>query len=61
MNDQDYQSLLGALTCIGDPTTDPNVRFQAEQFMENFKESDSSVDYILYILGNINDGIQKFL
>lgn len=56
MNEQVYQGLLNALGCISNPMTDANVRKAAEDHVENFKESDDSVDYALHILTVSNPG-----
>lgn len=61
MNEQVYQGLLNALGCINNPMTDPNVRKAAEENVENFKESDDSVEYALHILTVNNPGILFFV
>lgn len=54
MNEEVYRGLLNALGCISNPMTDPNMRKQAEDYVEHFKETDDSVDYALHIL-TVND------
>lgn len=61
MNEQVYQGLLNALGCINNPMTDPNVRKTAEENVENFKESDDSIEYALHILTVNNPGIFFFV
>lgn len=56
MNEQVYQGLLNALSCINNPMTEANMRKAAEDYVEDFKESDDSVDYALSILTSDNTG-----
>lgn len=57
MNEQVYEGLLNALSCINNPMTDANVRRAAEEYVEEFKERDDSADYALHILTSVNPGV----
>lgn len=52
MDPQVYQNIIGALNCIANPQSPPEMRALAEQKVTEFQEADFSIDYAMTILVN---------
>ena len=52
MDPQVYQNIIGALSCIANPQSPPEMRALAEQKVTEFQEADYSIDYAMTILVN---------
>ena len=52
MDPQVYQNIIGALSCIANPQSPPEMRALAEQKVTEFQEADYSIDYAMTSLVN---------
>ncbi len=50
MDQQAYQTLISALTCIANPASPSDMRAMAEEKVKEFQEFDGSIDYAMTIL-----------